>query len=297
MQPDSSPRHFWPRHLLSLPGSAWSRLLSLGWSGTMLGLFVLAPFCLLLRVSLAPMDTANLWGSGLTLHAFGAMGEYGIGRAVGWSLAYSLSVSALGILLAFPLTWLIAGMSKRSQTGWLIFLLSTLALSDVLVAFSWQVMLARKQWIVQLLLWLGAIDKTASLVPGVGAVFCSLLYITLPFSVLLLYPALSRIDRSLIEAARTMGATPWRSFFTLVLPLNKNAILTALALSIISTMGAYTAPLVLGRPESWPLAVIIGKVALSAQNFPLAAAMSLLLLAITLSLALTLLAIAKRRTL
>ncbi len=271
-----------------------SRWLSISWPGILLLVCVFIPSLLLLRVSVAPMDIATLWGDGVTLESFAQFGDYGVMRALGWSLFYSLGVSVLGIAVAFPLTWLITGMRRKWQTLWLIFLLSTLSLSDVLISFSWQVMLSHKQWVSQLLIHLGLMAKTASLIPSVGTVFCSLLYISVPFSVLLLFPALSRLDRSLIEAAHTMGATPLRSFFGLVIPLSQKNLFVSLAMSFISTMGAYTAPLVLGRPEDWPLAVIIGQVALSAQNFPLASSMSLLLLAVTLLVAVLLFWLSRR---
>ncbi|MFT4465580.1 MAG: ABC transporter permease [Sodalis sp. (in: enterobacteria)] len=261
----------------------------LGWPCLMLGIFMLVPFMLLIRVSLAPADVEQLWGQGVTLAAFGAMQQYGVMSAIGYSLVYALAIAALALCLAFPLTWFITGMTRRGQIGGLIFLLSTLALSDVLIAFSWQVMLARRQWIAQWLLATGLLGRSKSLVPGTGAVLYCLLYISLPFTVLLLYPALSRLDRSYLEAARPLGATPVRSFFTLVIPLARMPIMMAFARSSITTLGAYTGPLVLGRPENWPLSVIIGKVALSAQNMPLSAARAL-----TLLLALTLVLIARR---
>ncbi|HEY0288057.1 MAG TPA: ABC transporter permease [Pseudomonas sp.] len=260
----------------------FSALLCFGWPGAMLGIFVAVPFLLMLRVSLAPLDKAQLWGDGLTLAAFTQLGEHGIGNALFYSVAFAVSVSLVSLMVAYPLTWLITRMRKKAQVCWLIFLLATLSLSDVLITFSWQVMLARKMWISQSLVWLGLLDRTDSLVPGVGAVLCSLLYISIPFCVLLLFPALSRLDQSLIEAAKTMGASALQSFFGVVIPMTRLPIIAALVLSVVSAMGAYTAPLILGRPETWTLSVLIGNTVLSAQDFPTGTAMAVVLLSVTL---------------
>lgn len=260
----------------------FSGLLCFGWPGAMLGIFVAVPFLLMLRVSLAPLDKSRLWGDGLTLAAFTHLGEHGIGNALFYSVAFAVSVSLVSLLVAYPLTWLITRMAKKAQVCWLIFLLATLSLSDVLITFSWQVMLARRMWISQSLVWLGVLDKTDSLVPGVGAVLCSLLYVSVPFCVLLLFPALSRLDQSLIEAARTMGASGLRSFFSVVIPMTRIPIIAALVMSVVSAMGAYTAPLILGRPETWTLSVLIGNTVLSAQDFPAGTSMAIVLLGVTL---------------
>ena len=257
-------------------------MLCLGWPAAMLGIFVAAPFLLMLRVSLAPLDRARLWGDGLTLNAFTQLGEHGVGKALFYSTVFAIGVSLISVVVAYPLTWLITRMRKKAQVCWLIFLLATLSLSDVLITFSWQVMLARKMWISQFLVWLGLLERTDSLVPGMGAVLCSLLYASIPFCVLLLFPALSRLDQSVIEAARTMGASASQSFFSIVIPMTRTPIVAALVMSVVSAMGAYTAPLILGRPETWTLSVLIGNTVLSAQDFPVGTAMAVVLLGVTL---------------
>ncbi|HEX8595030.1 MAG TPA: ABC transporter permease [Pseudomonas sp.] len=273
-------------HLAPVPAKERTRLfaalLCFGWPGAMLGIFVAVPFLLMLRVSLAPLDRTQLWGDGLTLTAFTHLAEHGIGNALFYSVAFAVGVSLASVVVAYPLTWLITRMAKRAQVCWLIFLLATLSLSDVLITFSWQVMLARRMWISQSLVWLGLLDRTDSLVPGVGAVLCSLLYVSIPFCVLLLFPALSRLDQSLVEAARTMGASALRSFFTIVIPMTRIPIIAALVMSVVSAMGAYTAPLILGRPETWTLSVLIGNTVLSAQDFPAGTSMAIVLLGVTL---------------
>ncbi len=120
-------------------------------------------------------------------------------------------------------------------------------------------------------------------------------YLVLPFTVLTLYPVLSRLNRDLIEAARTLGASPRRAFTTVVIPLTRRPAMVALLMSGVLTLGAYVPPLVLGRPQSWPMAVLIGNAALAGHDLPRAAAMSIFLLVVTVMLAIGTARVARER--
>jgi putative spermidine/putrescine transport system permease protein len=125
-----------------------------------------------------------------------------------------------------------------------------------------------------------------SLAPSVGAIIACLTYLVIPFTVLTLYPPLSQLDRSLIEAARTLGAPAWRAFTSVVLPLTRVPTMVAFVLAAVLTLGSFVPPVALGKPEHWPMSVLIGNAALAGYNLPRAAAMSVLLLVVTALLAL-----------
>jgi putative spermidine/putrescine transport system permease protein len=260
-----------------------SRLL---WPALLLGFFVAVPFGLLLRVSVAPHDPAHAWGAGATFDPYIQLGERGIAGAMLYSVGLAIMVASLSACVGFPLAYLITRMCRRLQVVWLIVLLATLTLSDVLMAFSWQVMLSKRVGLPQVLVWLGIMGRPDSLTPGTGAVVSCLLYLTAPFTVLMLYPGLSRMDADLMEAARTLGASPLRAFLSVVVPLTAAPAVTAFLMSAVLTLGSYAAPMVLGRPQDWTMAVLISQTALSGQDLPGAAAMSIALLAVTLLLVL-----------
>jgi putative spermidine/putrescine transport system permease protein len=257
------------------------------WPGALLLLFGAVPLALLLRVSLAPHDPSGLWNPGITPTSYVALTDQELVRAVGYSLGLAAAVAAISVGLGFPLTYLITRMPRPQQVGWLIFLLATLSLSDVLTAFSWQVILSKRIGLSNLLVWIGLMDHPDSLTPSNGAVLVCLVYLVLPFTVLTLYPSLSRLDRALVEAARTLGDSPLRSFISVVIPIARGPTFIAFLMSAVLTLGAYVPPLVLGRPEYWTMAVLIGQTALGGHNLSLAAAMSIFLLAVTVSVAIT----------
>jgi putative spermidine/putrescine transport system permease protein len=268
--------------------AAISRLrlgLLLSWPTLVLAGLGAVPFVLLLRISLGQRDPNGIYLPGITFQSYGALGEPELLGALFASIQLAVVVGAISVGLGFPLTWLITRMRRRPQIAWLVFLLATLSLSDVLIAFSWQVMLSKRIGLSNLFVALGLMDAPESLTPSGGAVIACLVYLVLPFTVLTLFPVLSRLDRDLIEAARTLGASPLRAFASVVVPMTKGPAMIAFVMAMVLTVGAYVPPLVLGRPQSWPMAVLIGSTALAGHDLPRASAMSVLLLAATVLMA------------
>jgi putative spermidine/putrescine transport system permease protein len=259
----------------------WRLGLLLGWPTIATLALTVVPLALLLRISVAPTDLAAPWGEGFSWAAYRSLVDSDAMRSLLQSLQIALVVATISLVLGYPLTWLITRMSRRPQVAWLIFLLTTLTLSDVLIAFSWQVMLSKRVGLSKLLVAAGLMTQPDSLAPSVGAVMACLTYLVIPFTVLTLYPALSDLEPALIEAARTMGASPWRAFSSLVLPATRTPIVMSFVLAMVLTLGSYVPPIALGRPEHWPMSVLIGNAALAGHDVPRAAAMSVLLLAVT----------------
>ena len=261
-------------------------LLTLAWPAlVLLGAFAV-PAVLLLRVGFAHHDASGLWSGGFTLLPYTQMFGRVTAGALEVSVLLALACAAICLLVGFPLTYAITGMGRRAQVAWLVLLLATLTLSEVLITFSWQVMLSKRVGLSQLFVWLGWMDGPDSLAPSVGAVVACLVYLVLPFTVLTLYPALSRLDRDLVQAARTLGASPVRAFFTVVVPVTRGPIVSAFILAAVLAIGSYVAPVVLGRPRDWTVAILITRTALGGQDLPGAVALAMLLLAATLGLAL-----------
>ena len=137
---------------------------------------------------------------------------------------------------------------------------------------------------------LGVVDQPQAWSPGFPALLLGLCYVGFPYTVLVLYPALSRLDPELPEASRMLGASPLRSFFDVVVPVLRNSIISALIMVFVFNLGAYVLPQVLGRPQHWTLSVHITDQAIQHSNMPFAAAMAVFLMLVSLALvALTLL--------
>jgi putative spermidine/putrescine transport system permease protein len=250
----------------------------LAWPSVVLLGLVGIPFGILLRISFAPQDATGLWKTGMTLAAYRALADPAVAGTLLYSIGAAVLVATLSVTFAFPLAYLMVRMTRARQVAWLVFLLISLSLSDVLIAFAWQVMLSKHIGLSEILVRLRLLERPDSLAPSSGAVIASLLYITVPFAVLTLYPRLSALEPHLTEVARTLGASPRVAFRTVIVPFARRATHAAFLVSAVVTLGAYVPPLVLGRPQQWTMAVLIGNAALAGHDLPRAAAMSVALL-------------------
>ncbi|MEC9462338.1 MAG: ABC transporter permease, partial [Pseudomonadota bacterium] len=159
-----------------------------------------------------------------------------------------------------------------------------------IIGFAWSTLFSRTAGITNVLVMIGLMESPVALMPNFGAVLTGMTYQALPYTVLVLYPALVRLDPTLTEAARTLGASPLRAFFTVVVPALRNTLIATLIMVFIFALGSYLLPQILGRPSHWTLSVLITDQAIYQSNMPFAAAMAVFLVLVTLGMvALTLL--------
>jgi len=151
------------------------------------------------------------------------------------------------------------------------------------------------QQVELLLVVLGLMEKAVALSPGFPAVLTAMVYQALPYTILVLYPALVRLDPTLTEAARTLGASPLRAFFTVVVPALRTTILATLIMVFIFALGSYLLPQILGRPQHWTLSVLITDQAIYQSNMPFAAAMAVFLVLVTLAMVALTLFVGRKR--
>jgi spermidine/putrescine transport system permease protein len=114
-----------------------------------------------------------------------------------------------------------------------------------------------------------------------GAVVVGIVYVYLPFMVLPLYATLERLDRSFLEASLDLGAGQWRTFFSVTVPLAMPGIISGVILVFIPALGTFLISDLLGGPDSQLIGNVIERQFKSANNLPLGAAMSFILLYLT----------------
>ena len=127
-----------------------------------------------------------------------------------------------------------------------------------------------------------------------SAVVIGLVYVHMPFMILPLYAALERLDRSLIEAALDLGASQFRAFLTVVVPLALPGIISGGILVFIPALGSFLTPDLLGGTDSQMIANVIERQFKGANDWPFGAALSFLLMYLTFA-ALTVRAFVNRR--
>ena len=114
-----------------------------------------------------------------------------------------------------------------------------------------------------------------------AAVVIGVVYVYLPFMVLPLYATLERLDRSYLEASLDLGASQWRTFIAIVVPLARPGIVSGVILVFIPALGTFLISDLLGGPDSQLIGNVIERQFKAANNWPLGAAMSFLLMYLT----------------
>lgn len=215
-----------------------------------------------------------------------------------WSMRYAVVASVLAVVTALPFTYLMTRQSRRAQAAWLVFLLATLSLSEVFIVMGWDIILSNNSglpmlfsasgltdwlketgWFDVLRDWGLANPRNVKFKTSEFATVLTMSYLVWPYAVILLYPALSRLDPSLAEAARTMGARPWTVVRTVILPAVRLPVVGATLLLFVFLLGSYVAITVFADPSKHTTAVsIYENVRGSTLNAPFGAAQSVILL-------------------
>ena len=252
--------------------------------GLMLVVFFIVPFSTMIAVSFFKRNPAGFYTPDFVFDNYARFLSVFFGGVLGFSLMLAIMVALCCVAIAFPFTYLLTQRSRKVQTLWLVGLLSVLSLSEVIIGFAWSTLFSRTAGITNLFVAIGLMDKPVALLPSFWAVLTGMVYQALPYSVLVLYPALVRLDPTLLEAARTLGASPVRAFFNVVGPALRNTIVATLIMVFVFALGSYLLPQILGRPQHWTLSVLITDQAIYQSNMPFAAAMAVFLVLISLAL-------------
>jgi spermidine/putrescine transport system permease protein len=228
----------------------------LGPAGVWLLLLLLLPTLLILDISLVP---------GLRLGQ--PSGGYGLGnylqilqpvylRVIGRSLAFALGTTVFCLGLGFPVAYWLALMSPRRWRNLLVvaFILP-LWTSSLLRAYAWTTILRPTGVLNTLLTAVGLPAQNWLNTPT--AVFIGLTYSFLPYMVLILYASLEKLDTRLLEAAADLGATPAQGFWQITVPQTRPGIAAASLLVLISALGDFVVPTLLGGASSMNISRLI----------------------------------------
>ncbi|HEX2527012.1 MAG TPA: ABC transporter permease [Geminicoccus sp.] len=253
------------------------------WPAGMLVLFFVVPFGIMLAVSFFHQVQGAFFEPAFELDNYGRFVSAFFGRALLFSLWISILSAAIVVAVAFPFTYFLTRLRRRAQVPILVFILAVLSLSEVIIGFSWSTLLSRNAGLSNVMVWLGMLPRPVAWTPSFGALLMGMCYLGFPYTVLIVYPAMSRLDPELPEASRMLGASPFRTFFTIVVPVLKTSLMGAVIMVFVFNLGAFLLPQVLGRPPHWTLSVHITDQAVFQSNIPFAAAMAIFLMLFSLA--------------
>jgi putative spermidine/putrescine transport system permease protein len=204
---------------------------------------------------------------------------------IAYTVGLVAAITVVTLSMAVPLTLAIDKLKNGARSAWVVMLLASLALSEVLTAFAWQLLLSHSSGIPGWLSYAGIISGDKSWWPSFPAMFVVLVYFSLPIAMILLLPAIRRLDPFLKESAYTMGFSKIAVFFLILLPSLRGPIFQTAMLTFLLNIGGFVISQQLGKPSDWMFAVFIADF-MRTFNIPFAVALSFcLLIAVLLCLA------------
>jgi len=255
-------------------------------------LFFLAPFGLLIGESFMQP------GGGVTLANYTSV----LSDAYYWgallnTLLISLWVTLVCFLLGYPLAYFIVFHVRRAwmRRAIYVLLMTPLFTSNIVRAFGWIVILGRRGIVNTSLLMIGLIETPLDILYSKLSIVIGLAYILLPVMVLSICSVLQTIDRSLVEAARDLGARPSRAFLTVTFPLSLPGVIAGSIIVFALSVSAYVIPSILSGGRAMVTPILIFQQYTATFRPDIGATLSIVLLAVTLMLIGTYLIIFERR--
>jgi spermidine/putrescine transport system permease protein len=198
------------------------------------------------------------------------------------SFEYAGIATILALVLSYPLAYWIAFRGGRWKNLLLLFIVAPFFVTYLIRTLAWETILADNGLVLRILRDLGLVGSNGHLLATSTAVVAGITYNFLPFMALPLYVSLEQIDHSLIEAAQDLYASKWKAFLRVTLPLSLPGVVAGTLLTFIPAAGDFINAQLLGSPNQHMIGNVIQSKFLELTDYPAAAAMSFVLMAIIL---------------
>lgn len=266
---------------LSTPVDTPAKRLRLAWlvgpAALWLTLFFLLPFATIIVYSFLTRSSTGgvLWQ--FTLNNYAKLLGDPIYLLIFWRSTWmGLVTTLICLLISYPLALFIARQNQRWRTVLLFLVLIPFWTNFLVRTYAWMVILNNNGLINNIVTALGG--ERLTLLNTQGAVLLGLVYGELPYMVLPIYASIDRFDFTLLEAAADLGASRWRAFLRVMLPLTAPGIAAGSVLVFIPTAGNYIVPAMLGGGKVTLIGNLLEQQFGDAQNQPLGSAAGLLVM-------------------
>ena len=263
------PRRARPATLIAAPALLW------------LAAFFLVPLAFIVGVSFLTSGSFGELERPFTIESYKRFLGFG---SFGWEALYpvimvrSLALAAftmmLCLLLALPLAFFIAGLPARWKNFALTLVVIPLWTNLLVRTYAWQLLLAPGGWLAKLAAAMGFIPAGEALYASMFAVCVGLVCDYLPFLVLPLYASVEKIDWTLAEVARDLGASGWKVFRHAVLPQIRPGIAAGITLVFVPATGQFVIPDLLGGAKTVLLGNVIQQQFGASRDWPFGSAIA-----------------------
>lgn len=242
---------------------------------------LILPVAWMLRMSFNLSTDGGVIREGFTLNHYLAFLGDGFRLGIAWN---TLVLSSIVTLSTLVVTYPIALFLYRWNSSWrnllVVLTISPLLVSSVVRTFGWMIMLGDNGWVNNGLRSLGLTTTPIHMTNNFAGVVIALTEILMPVMALALIAGFGRLDRTCEEAAASLGATPARVFLRIILPLSLPGVALGCLLCFVQAVSSFITPQLLGGGRVFLLATEIYDTAMTTLNWPVSAAISIMLLAV-----------------
>jgi putrescine transport system permease protein len=213
-------------------------------------------------------DASALRGVGNTIYV----------QAYKTSLKYAFLNTLLCLLIGYPFAYFLARSRPSIRAGLLMLVMLPFWTSFLLRVYAWKGILGDQGVLNRLLLALGLINEPVVMLYTDVSMLVGMTYVYLPFMILPLYANLVKMDLRLLEAAHDLGASAWKAFWLITVPLSRPGIVAGCMLVFIPSVGEFVIPSLLGGAENIMIGRVVWDEMFSSNNWPRAAALSVVMI-------------------
>ncbi len=236
------------------------------------------PTLYMARMSFNLAEGSKLFTPGFTWANYQTVFSNAVFVAAIWTtLQLALMASAATLVIGYLFALLVWLKPAKWRLIFIGLALCPLLISEIAIIFGWWMFFPKNGLLSFALTSSGLIEDKISLMYTEFAAFVGLVYLTLPFCFFILLSILDGIDKRMLEAGADLGASPLTIFREVLLPLTRNGLLVAFSQCFIFTMGTYATPSALGPDTLWTMGFLIQEQMLGRNNWPLASALSIVL--------------------
>ena len=197
------------------------------------------------------------------------------------TLVLGVETTLICAALGYPFGYCMAKASPKWRTALMLLVIVPFWTNALIRIYGWRILLVGNGPVNSLLMALGLIDKPLKLMNTHGAVVLGMVYGLLPFMILPVYTACEKMDWEMAAAGRDLGGSPAHVFLTVTLPLTANGLMTGCVLVFVPSLALFFMSDLLGGPNDILIGNLVHDQLLKSRDWPFAAALSVVLLALT----------------
>ncbi len=266
----------------------WGRAAVISVPMLFLLIFFLMPFLVVFKISLSEMDVVFfkdilVWADQAITITLNFGNYFSLTQDTLYLQTYLSSIKFAAITtviclgIAYPFAYFMARSPADKRPALLMLVMLPFWTSFLLRVYAWKMLLSDTGVFNNILMTVGVIAEPIKMMNTPFSLVLGMVYTYLPFMILPLYANLVKMDLRLLEAAQDLGATPWKAFWMVTVPLSKSGIIAGSMLVFIPCIGEFVIPELLGGPETLMIGRVLWDEFFSNNDWPMAASVAVVM--------------------